>query len=371
MNTLLPYGRQCIDDEDIAAVVAVLRSDFLTTGPAVERFEGDVCAYTGAGYAVAMSNGTAALHACMYALGIAPGDEVIVPPITFAATANCVLYCGGKPVFADVQADTLLIDPAAVEAAITPRTRAIIGVDYAGQPCDWDVLRSIADRHALALVADACHAIGAEYKGRKVGTLADITVFSFHPVKHITTGEGGMAVTNDHALAAKMRTFRGHGITTTAAEREKMGGWYYEMTELGYNYRITDFQCALGSSQLKKLNGWIEKRNSLAQIYCTALEERASTPLTRRADVRHAYHLYVVRTPERDTVFKRMRDAGIGVNVHYVPVHLHPYYQGLGYKKGTCPVAEAAYAEILTLPLWPGMDEEKASYISVITTLEY
>lgn len=359
----LPYGRQIIDDADIQAVVDVLRSDWLTTGPAVERFEADVCAYTGASHGVAVANGTAALHAAMFALGIGKGDEVIVTPLTFAASANCILYQGGTPVFADVDADTLLLDPAAVEAAITPRTRAIIAVDYAGQPCDWDSLRAIADRHRLALVADGCHALGAAYKGRNVGTLADITVFSFHPVKHITTGEGGMAMTSDAALATRMRAFRGHGITTTASQREKSGAWFYEMTELGYNYRITDFQCALGSSQLKKLDSWIEKRNLLAQAYDAALAGSAVRPLARRDDIHHAYHLYVVRTPERDATFKHLRAQGIGVNVHYVPIHLHPYYQNLGYKKGLCPVAEAAYENILTLPLWPGMDAVAVNHV--------
>lgn len=362
----LPYGRQVIDDADIQAVVDVLRSDWLTTGPAVERFEADVCAYTGTRYGVAVSSGTAALHAAMFALGIGKGDEVIVAPMTFAASANCILYQGGTPVFADVDAYTLLLDPAAVEAAITPRTRAIIAVDYAGQPCDWDALRAISDKHKLALVADACHALGGSYKGRKVGTLADITVFSFHPVKQITTGEGGMAVTADAALAARMRTFRGHGITTTASQREKSGAWFYEMTELGYNYRITDFQCALGSAQLKKLDSWIEKRNQLAQAYDVALAESIVRPLTRHGDRCHAYHLYVVRTPERDAIFKRLRDQGIGANVHYVPVHLHPYYQDLGYKQGLCPMAEAAYEDILTLPLWPGMGAEDTARVVAV-----
>lgn len=366
----IPYGRQTIDDDDIAAVVDVLRSDWLTTGPAVERFEADICAYTGARHGVAVSNGTAALHAAMFALNIGPGDEVIVPPMTFAASANCILYQDGTPVFADVDAETLLIDPAAVEAAITPRTKAIIAVDYAGQPCDWDALRAIADRHHLALVADGCHALGASFKGRRVGTLADITVFSFHPVKHITTGEGGMAVTSDAQLATRMRAFRGHGITTTASQREKSGAWFYEMTELGYNYRITDFQCALGSSQLKKLDAWIDRRNELAQAYEAALAGQTSIrPLKCREDVRHAYHLYVVRTPERDALFRHLRASGIGANVHYVPVHLHPYYRNVvGTREGLCPVAEAAYREILTLPLWPGMTEDNIQTIMRTTT---
>lgn len=362
----IPYGRQSIDDDDIQAVTDILRSDWLTTGPAVERFEADLCAYTGARYGVAMSSGTATLHAAMFALNIGPGDEVIVTPMTFVASANCILYQGGTPVFADVDPDTLLLDPAAVEASITPRTKAIIAVDYAGQPCDWDALSAIADRHHLALVADGCHALGARYKGRAVGTLADITVFSFHPVKHITTGEGGMAVTDDERLATRMRHFRGHGITTTAAEREKMGGWYYEMTELGYNYRITDFQCALGSSQLKKLDGWISKRNILARVYDAAFAgQTIIRPLKRHTDVMHAYHLYVVRISDRDDIFRSLRANDIGTNVHYVPVHLHPYYQRVvGTYEGMCPVAEAAYKEILTLPLWPGMTEADSQRIS-------
>jgi UDP-4-amino-4,6-dideoxy-N-acetyl-beta-L-altrosamine transaminase len=361
----LPYGHQVIDDDDIAAVTEALRSDFLTTGPAVERFEAGVCAFTGAKYGVALSSGTAALHAAMFALGITAGDEVIVPTMTFAATANCVLYQGGTPVFADVETDTLLLDPKATKAAITPHTKAIIGVDYAGQPCDWNALRKIADRHNLALVDDACHALGGEYKGRKVGTLADITVFSFHPVKHITTGEGGMCVTNDENLARRIRTFRGHGITTTATQREKAGGWFYEMTDLGYNYRITDLQCALGFSQIKKLAGWIDRRNSLAQIYDKFFAGTTVSPLARCADCRHAYHLYVVRTPERDSVFTRLREAGIGANVHYIPVHLHSYYKKrLGTQEGMFPVAESAYREILTLPLWPGMEEADVHRVS-------
>ncbi len=356
----LPYGRQSIDETDIAAVVKTLCSDWLTTGPAVERFETDLCAFTGAMHGVAVSSGTAALHAAMFALNIGPGDDVIVPPMTFVATVNCILYQGGTPVFADVVPETLLLDPAAVEAAITPRTKAIIGVDYTGQPCDWDQLRTIADKHGLALVADACHALGARYKDCPVGTLADITVFSFHPVKHITTGEGGMAVTNDKNLSNRMRTFRNHGITTTASQRESTGAWFYEMTDLGYNYRMTDMQCALGSSQLTKLPGWIRKRNELAKQYddfFSQQPEKNIRPLVKNADVLHAYHLYVVRHPDRDRAFATLRQNNIGANVHYIPAHLHPYYQEkLGTKKGLCPVAENAFNTILTLPLWPGME---------------
>lgn len=359
MSDYLPYGHQLIDEVDIAAVVDALRSDWLTTGPTVERFEQALCAYTGAQHGVAVSSGTAGLHAAMHGLGIGPGDEVIVPPITFAATANCVLYQGGTPVFADVTPDTLLLDPAAAEATITPRTRAIIGVDYAGQPCDWDALRIVADKHHLALVADACHALGASLNDRRAGTLADISVFSFHPVKAITTGEGGMVVTDDAVLADRMRAFRGHGITTTAAQREKAGAWHYEMTDLGYNYRITDIQCALGLSQLARLDGWLARRNELARRYDASpvLTEKDIQPLKRLPNRVHAFHLYVVRHPERDAAFTRLRRLGIGVNVHYVPVHLHPYYRrALHTREGQCPAAENAYRYILTLPLWPGMN---------------
>ncbi len=364
----LPYGRQIVDEEDIRAVADVLRSDWLTTGPMVERFEETVCRYVGAPYGVAVSSGNAALHAAMFALGVAPGDEVIVPAMTFAATANCVVYQGAKPVFADVDPATLLLEPDTVEALITPRTKAVIGVDYAGQPCDWEALRQVADRHGLALVADSCHALGATLRGRRVGSLADITCFSFHPVKHITTGEGGMAVTADGALARRMRLFRNHGISTSAAQREKAGEWFYEMTELGCNYRLTDIQCALGMSQMRKLETWLARRRELAALYGSLLassrEEPAARPLDIKPGVESAWHLYVIRHPQRDAVFRTMRARGIGVNVHYVPVHLHPYYrEHWGTGPGLCPAAEAAYAEILTLPLWPGMEDRDVTHV--------
>ncbi len=351
----LPYGRQLIDDDDIASVVDVLRGDWLTTGPAVSAFEKAISQVTGASNAVAVNSGTAALHMAMHALGVEEGDEVIVPPITFAATSNSVLYCGGRPVFVDVQPENLLIDPAKIEAAITPRTKGIIAVDYAGQPCDWNALRALADKYNLFLVADSCHALGAAYKGRVVGTLADITIFSFHPVKHITTGEGGMAVTDDAAVAEKMRVFRSHGITTDAQQRVKSGSWFYEMKELGYNYRITDIQCALGLSQLPKLEQWVKQRNILASSYADGLRKLDIFPLITEESKYNAYHLYVVRSIERDSLFSFLRNKNIGVNVHYTPVYLHPYYVKLGYNRGLCPVAEQAYSEILSLPLWPGM----------------
>lgn len=355
--SFLPYGRQSIDAEDEAAILEVLRSAWLTTGPKVAEFEAAFATFCGAREAVAVSNGTAALHCAMYALGIGPGDEVIVPPMTFAATANAVLYQGARPVFADVASDTLLIDPVAVAAAITPRTKAIVAVDYAGQPCDYDALRAIADAHGLALVADGCHAVGATYKGKSVGTIADLTTFSFHPVKHLTTGEGGMITTDNPEWAKCMRAFRNHGITTDHRQREEQGTWFYEMTDLGYNYRLSDLQCALGLSQLTKLPRWLQQRRTLAAAYDGLLKDVPGVnPLAVQPDVSHAYHLYVVRLPERNRVFQALKAAQIGANVHYIPVHLHPYYrQHLCTFPGMCPKAEQAFESILSLPLFPQM----------------
>ena len=370
MKYWIPYGRQTIDETDIEAVADVLRSDYLTTGPKVSEFEEVVAGYCGAGQAVAVSSGTAALHCCMHALGIKEGDEVIVPPITFVATSNSVLYQGGTPVFADVDSETLLLDPQSVAARVTSRTKAIVGVDYAGQPCDWDALRSIADAKGLFLVADACHALGAEYKGRKVGTLADMTVFSFHPVKHVTTGEGGMIVTNDAGLADRVRAFRGHGITSDARSRENAGAWYYEMAGLGFNYRLTDIQCALGISQIGKLDGFLARRREIAAVYGAAFAGTGVRPIAIRDDCLHAYHLYVVKVPERDQVFSAMREAGIGVNVHYIPVHFQPYYrEKFGTCEGLCPASEQAYGQILSLPMFPGMTDEDIDFV-VAQTLE-
>lgn len=358
MDRPIPYGRQSIDEDDLRAVAETLRSDFLTTGPKVAEFEAAIAGVCGVGHGVAVSSGTAALHAAMHALGVGPGDEVIVPPMTFAATSNCVLYQRGVPVFADVDPDSLLLDPARVEVKITPRTKAIIGVDYAGQPCDWDALRALADSHGLALVADSCHALGGSYADRPVGSLADMTVFSFHPVKHVATGEGGMVVTGDEALARRLRIFRNHGITSDFRSREESGSWFYEMTELGYNYRLTDIQCALGLSQLARLPAFLDRRRAIARMYDAAFAGTAVRPLARLAGRLHAYHLYVVRVPRRSQLFAALRAAGIGVNVHYIPVHLHPYYrERLGTEPGLCPMAEAAYTEIMSLPMFPGLTD--------------
>ncbi|MEF2230685.1 MAG: UDP-4-amino-4,6-dideoxy-N-acetyl-beta-L-altrosamine transaminase [Pseudodesulfovibrio sp.] len=368
---IIPYGRQCIDDDDIKAVVEALRSDYLTTGPRVDSFETSVKEFCRARHGVAVANGTAALHATMFALGIGPGDEVIVPSMTFAASANCVLYQGGTPVFCDVDASTLLIDPAAAEAKITGRTRAIIGVDYAGQPCDWPRLREIADRCGLALVADGCHALGATLDGTPVGTLADMTVFSFHPVKHVTTGEGGMILTDDDSLNARLRVFRNHGITTDARTRDKSGAWFYEMRELGYNYRMTDIQAALGESQMRKLPEFLKRRWEIAAAYDARFADTMVLPLSLRPGARHAYHLYVVRVKDRDRVYSKLREAGIHAQVHYIPVHLHPYYrEHLGTGAGDCPVAEEAYGEILSLPMYPGLTDEGIDHVvKAITNL--
>ncbi|MEW5772909.1 MAG: UDP-4-amino-4,6-dideoxy-N-acetyl-beta-L-altrosamine transaminase [Thermodesulfobacteriota bacterium] len=361
----IPYARQALDRDDLAAVAEVLASDWLTTGPKVAEFEASLAASCGAAEVAAVSNGTAALHLAMLALGVGPGDEVVVPAMTFAASANCVLYAGATPVFADVDPDSLLLDLASAEARITPRTKALIAVDYAGQPCDWDGLRELAGRRGLALVDDGCHALGAAYRGRPVGSLADLTCFSFHPVKHIATGEGGAVATDRPDLAAAVRRLRNHGIMTDARQREEAGTWFYEMQELGFNYRLTDIQCALGLSQLRKLPGWLARRRELAARYARLLADiSGAEPLALLPDREHAWHLYVVRlAPElagegRRRVFEDLRAAGVGVNVHYVPVYLHPYYRkNLGAAEGLCPRAEAAYSRIISLPMYPGLSD--------------
>lgn len=396
---MIPYGRQYIDEADIKAVVEVLQSNWLTTGPKVDEFEEAIAEYVNVKHSVAVSSGTAALHSAMYAIGIGHGDEVIVPSMTFAATANCVVFQGGIPVFADVDKDTLLINPEDVQRKITDRTKAIIAVDYAGQPCDYDRLKPIAEENGLKIIADSCHALGAEYKVQKsevrgqkseennlqqtpqwikVGNCehSDITIFSFHPVKHITTGEGGMITTDDEELAKRIRLFRNHGIDTDFHQREQKGSWYYEISDIGYNYRITDFQCALGLSQLRKLPHFLERRREIASYYNEAIENiEYVNPLTTRRNVFHAYHLYVVRCDfkvlkiERAYIFKKLREKGIGVNVHYIPVHLHPVYQKrFGTTRGLCPIAEAAYEEILSFPMHPSIDKDTVKEIVAAIT---
>lgn len=363
---MLPYGHQWIGEEDIAAVTAILQSDWLTTGPKVSEFEREFAGSVGAKEAVAVSNGTAALHAAMYALGIGPMDEVIVSPMTFAASANCIAFQCGAPVFSDVDANTLLLEPSKINLKVTPRTKAIVAVDYAGQPCDYDALRKLTDKYELKLVADSCHSLGAIYKGRKVGSLADLNIFSLHPVKHITTGEGGVITTDDSELARKMRIFRNHGISSDHRQREKEGSWYYEMIDLGFNYRLTDFQCALGISQLQKLPGWIDRRRKIAGCYDNAFKNSSIIkPLGKNPDTIHAYHLYVIKLntallkATRSEIFSALRAEGIGVNVHYIPVHLHPFYrEKFGTALGLCPIAEQCYEQIISLPIFPRMSED-------------
>lgn len=353
----LPYGKQSISDKDIKTVSEVLRSGWLTTGPQVEAFEKAMANYIGTAHAVAVNSGTAALHTALFAAGVQQGDEVIVPPITFAATANAVVYLGAKPVFADVCEDSLLIDPQSVIDNITPSTKAILAVDYAGQACDYALLKNIATENKLILIADACHSLGGKWHNSPCGSQADLSVFSFHPVKPITTGEGGMVVTSNKAFADRMQMFRNHGITTDHRQRQEQASWIYEMHELGFNYRLSDLHCALGLSQLERLDAFILHRRKIADIYDVTFSESTTVhPLKTMPNNYHGYHLYVVRVPERDKIFQDLRSRGIGCNVHYIPVHLHPWYRKeLGTSEGLCPVAETAYAEILSLPIFPDL----------------
>ncbi|PWK16171.1 UDP-4-amino-4,6-dideoxy-N-acetyl-beta-L-altrosamine transaminase [Tumebacillus permanentifrigoris] len=366
-TSVLSYGQQWIEDHDVQAVVDTLRGSFITQGPNIDAFERAVADSCGAKYAVAFSNGTAALHGAAFAAGIGPGDEVITSPITFVASSNCVLYQGGTPVFADIRPDTYNLDPEAVRAKITERTKALIPVDFTGQPAEMDAFRRLADEHGLVLIEDAAHSIGATYKDRKVGTLADMTMFSFHPVKHITTGEGGIIVTDREEYAEKLRLFRSHGITRDAKLLTKPdeGPWYHEMHELGYNYRMTDLQAALGTSQMQRLDEFVARRREIVAAYDQAFVEFAGivTPF-QHEDTNSSWHLYILRfqrdkfTASRKQIFEALRAENIGVNVHYIPVYTQPYYQGLGYEKGLCPHAEALYEEIITIPLFPKMSAE-------------
>ena len=364
MPEFIPYGRQWVDDDDIAAVVEVLRSDYLTTGPAVGRFEQALTQATGATHAVALNSGTSALHAMYFAAGIGPGDEIITSPLTFAATANAALYLGATVRFVDVQPDTGNLDPDLVEDAITERTKAIVAIDFAGHPADYDRLRAIVDRHGLRLLADAAHSLGATYKGRPVGTLADASELSFHPVKPVTTAEGGAVVTDDPVLAERAARFRTHGITKDPAELQNPdeGPWWYEQYDLGFNYRLTDVQAALGTSQMRKLDRFIARRRAIAATYDAALADIDALELPgRRADVEPGWHLYVVRTRDtglRRPLFEHLRAHGLGVQVHYLPVYWHPFYEALGYGRGLCPEAEQFYSGAISLPIFPALNDD-------------
>jgi perosamine synthetase len=380
-ETYLPYGRQWVDNDDIEAVKKVLKGDYLTTGPYVSKFEQAVAQYVGAKYAVAFSNGTAALHGACFAAGIGEGDEVITTPMTFAASANCVLYQGGTPIFVDIDARTYNIDSNKIEEKITDKTKAIIPVDFTGQPVELARILEIAEKHNLVVIEDAAHALGATYKGRKIGSISDMTMFSFHPVKHITSGEGGIITTNNKEYYEKLLQFRSHGITRDQEKlNEYHGPWYYEMQFLGYNYRMTDIQAALGTSQLKKIDKFVELRRKYVEMYNEAFKDMDEiiTPF-QHEDGESSWHLYIIRlnldklTASRREIFEALQQQNIGVNVHYIPVHFQPYYQKLGYQKGICPNAEKLYEEMITLPLFPAMSEEDVHDVikAVKRTIDY
>jgi perosamine synthetase len=364
-RTFLPYGRQQITDEDVDAVVEALRADFITQGPTIARFEDAVAEYVGARHAVAFANGTAALHGAAFAAGIAAGDEAITTPLSFSGSSNCVLYQDGRPRFVDISPQTLNLDVAAAAAAVDERTKAIIPVSFTGLPVDLEPLRAVRDR--VVVIEDACHALGGLRDERPVGAPggADMTVFSLHPVKAMTTGEGGLVTTESDELARRLRTFRTHGITKEDVHREPWeGGWYYEIRELGFNYRITDFQCALGLSQLRRLDESIAARNEHAAQYRELLEDedRVELPPAAPPGALHAYHLFVVRVragvEARLAVYDALHAAGIGVQVHYIPIYRLPYYrETLGYRQDSCPVAEQYYAGALSLPMFPALTE--------------
>ncbi|PEN46328.1 UDP-4-amino-4,6-dideoxy-N-acetyl-beta-L-altrosamine transaminase [Bacillus toyonensis] len=364
-ETYLPYGQQQIDEYDIQSVVDVLKGDFLTTGPMVQKFERAIAKYAGAKYAVSFSNGTAALHAACYAAGITEGDEVITTPMTFVASANCILYQGGKPVFADIDNETYNISPKSIEEKITNKTKAIIPVHFTGQPVELNAIQKIAKENNLIIIEDAAHALGATYKNKKIGSIGDMTMFSFHPVKHITTGEGGVITTNNPLFYEKLIQFRTHGIERNPQKLlENHGPWYYEMQFLGYNYRLTDIQAALGLSQLSKLDSFIKTRKKYVDIYNKEFSYLSEITIPKQLpQTDSSWHLYIIRLNtkllkcNRKEIYEALQRENIGVNVHYIPVHLQPFYQKLGYGKGICPQAENIYGEIITLPLFPKMTE--------------
>jgi perosamine synthetase len=363
----IPYGHQWITDDDIRDVLDVLRSDWITQGPRIDAFEGDLATYSGAKYVSVLSNGTLALQAAVHAIGIEPGDEVIVPAVTFVATSNCVFHNSGIPVIADVDPCTGLIDVDDLERRITPRTRAIIPMHLAGASCDMEWIREVARKNDLQVIEDACHALGGDYRGRKICGCAysDMAVTSFHPVKSITTGEGGAVFCNDEKLTERVRSYRNHGITKDPRRlAEDHGAWYYEMQELGTNARLTDFQCALGQAQLKRLDQFIARRREIAAYYNEHFADLPGLSLPIGGD-ESAWHLYIIQIEpmilgaDRLEVFNDLKKRGLGVNVHYIPLHYHPYYQKrLGVYPGDFPAAESYYQHSITIPLYPSMSDQ-------------
>ena len=376
-DTPLGYGRQYVDEDDIARVVEVLRSPYLTTGPEIQKLEEKLCHLTGAKYVVAVSNGTAALHIACLAAGITSGDEVITTPITFAASANCALYCGANPVFADINPETYNISPEAIRGKITEKTKAVIAVDFTGQAVEFDAIRKICDEHNLVLIEDGAHSIGTKYNGKAVGSLADMTIFSFHPVKTVTAGEGGAVLTNSKELYDRLCLFRSHGITRDESlmEHPTGEGWYYEQVALGYNYRMTDFQAALLSSQLDKLEMFSKRRKEIVSAYDAAFSKIPEVSVQKEIpESDTTRHLYILRfylsmlSATRREIFEALSAENIKCNVHYIPVYYHPYYQRLGYEKGLCPKAESLYEEMITLPLFYSMTDDDVS--DVIAAVE-
>ena len=366
-DTKLFYGHQYIDDADIAAVTRVLKSDYLTCGPAITELEEKLCKVTGAKYAVVCSNGTAALHIACQAAGVTEGDEVITTPITFAASANCALYCGAKPVFADINEKTYNIDPNSVKEKITDKTKAVVAVDFTGQAVEVDELLAICREKNLVLIEDGAHSIGTLYKGQGVGSVADMTTFSFHPVKTVTGGEGGAVLTNNEEYYKKLLLFRAHGITRDESlmVNEPDGAWYYEQIELSTNYRLTDIQAALVSSQIDKLPQFKARRQEIVKKYNEAFSKLPEIFVQEEIpESDTARHLYILRIrPEKLTIgraefFEYMKAENICCNVHYIPVYYHPYYQKLGYEKGLCPKAEKLYDEMMSLPLYYAMTDQ-------------
>lgn len=382
LNKKIGYGHQYIDEADIQAVVDVLKGDYLTCGPKIDEAEEKLCRITGAKHAVLIANGTAALHATCFAAGIGAGDEVITTPITFAASANCALYCGGKPVFADINPETYNIDPDQIEKCITNKTKAVVAVDFTGQAVEINRIREICDRHGLVFIEDAAHSLGTTYDGKPVGSIADMTEFSFHPVKTCTSGEGGAITTNDDELYKKLLLFRTHGITRNPAwmEKESEGGWYYQQVDLGYNYRITDIQAALLSSQLDKLDLFATRRKELVKRYNDAFDKMPEITVQKEIPesdtVRHLYilqfNLEMLKCGRRE-IFDALQAEGVGVNVHYIPTYTFPYYQKLGYKMGICPNAERLYERIISIPLYYSLTNEQQDKVieAVHKVLQY